>query len=431
MWGHICPKNGEFRKVIGMNEFVTIIKQQGDLNDLVNNINSYLDDFYEIEHLLDFFNEFSKALIRNREVASFEGVPFLANWLRKSNLKKLLLKNINDINLLNNFVGEDKKKLAIVPRGIVCHWVAGNVPTLMLFSVIQSLLVGNLNIARVSKSSVDFVDKLLKVLSGVKTKNIDGTNILNKMRIIYYPSDRSDLHQNLSLMADARVIWGGRESVDNIRSLSCMSHCEDIIFGPKYSFGVIDKSGLQIENIEKYIKRFIQDIVFVEQSGCSSPHVIFVEGPIEPIIDIFSKEFKEYSNKNPKNHINEAIATKIILKRAEYAMEGKILECSSGLDWTLLAGDDKVELIDPIQGNTLFIKSIDDIMKLQSVITREVQTIGLLSTDIKRSKKFSILMSLYGAARIVPPGQMNIYDSPWDGLLLMNRLVRWITLSII
>ena len=410
---------------------VTTVDEPKELVEIAKELGENLEERFALEDLLDFFDAFSKALIKDRTLARLEGSVFLANWMRKSNLKKLVRKNLYDENYLDGFLGDEKKKVMAVPRGLVCHWVAGNVPTLTFFSLIQSLLVNNLNIARVSKQSVENTDLLLNKMAQISTDRIKGTDLMRKFRIIYYPSDRQDLHLKLSQMADARVIWGGRESVDHIRQLSTMSHCEDVIFGPKYSFGVIDRSGLALPDLGKYIRRFVEDTVFVEQTGCSSPHVIFVEGDLDPLLPLFKEAFEEISKRFPKNGVAQAIASKIIQTRAEYAMHGRKVLCTPELDWTILEGDDQLELIEPIQGRTLFLKRIDDIFKLKQVITREVQTIGFLTTDKERAERFAYEMALHGAARIVLPGQMNIYDSPWDGILLMNRLVRWITLTMV
>lgn len=408
---------------------VVAVDEPNQLVEIAKDLGEHLEERFRLEDLLDFFDTFSKELIRDRELARLEGSVFLANWMRKSNLKKLVLKNLLDEAYLEGFHGEGTKRMMAVPRGLVCHWVAGNVPTLTFFSLIQSLLVNNLNIARVSKQSVEQTDLLLSKFAEVSSAKLKGSDLMRKFRIIYYPSERQDLHRKLSQLADARVIWGGRESVDHIRQLSTMSHCEDVIFGPKYSFGVIDRSGLDSPELKKYVRRFVEDAIFVEQTGCSSPHVIFVEGELDPLLPLFKEAFEEMSKRFPKNGIAQAIASKIIQTRAEYAMEGKKVLCTPELDWTLLAGDDELELIEPIQGRTLFLKKIDDIFKLKQVITREVQTIGFLTTDVSRAESFAYEMALHGAARIVLPGQMNIYDSPWDGILLMNRLVRWITLT--
>ncbi len=405
------------------------ISNKSQLIQLAEELYNDLELKFEVEDLLNFFDTFSKAIIRDRELARMEGSVFLANWMRKSNLRKLLEKNLGNIGYLDQFLGDERKKMKAVPRGLICHWVAGNVPTLTFFSVIQSLLVNNLNIARISKQSLEHAEVLLKKFSECECNGLSGKDLMKKFRIVYFPSDRTDLHLQLSQLADGRVIWGGRESVDHIRQLSTMSHCEDIIFGPKYSFGVIDQTALNLPELGKYIGRFVEDAVFVEQTGCSSPHVIFVEGDLDVVIGHFKEAFSEISKRFPKNGVAQAIAAKIIMTRAEYAMEGKKVICTPELDWTLLAGDDQLELVEPVQGRTIFLKRIENIFELKKVMTREVQTIGLLTTDRERAEAFAAEMALHGAARIVLPGQMNIYDSPWDGILLINRLVRWITLT--
>ena len=73
-------------------------------------------------------NEYSKKIAKNREILRMEGVPFLCFYLKKVNMEKQLKLNLGNIEFLNKFVQvEDEKYIKAQPRGIVCHWMAGNV----------------------------------------------------------------------------------------------------------------------------------------------------------------------------------------------------------------------------------------------------------------------------------------------------------------
>jgi len=249
--------------------------------------------------------------------------------------------------------------------------------------------------------------------------------------VVYFPSSETKSNLKFSLIADARIIWGGQEAVDAISKTTKMSHCEDIIFGPKYSFGVVDKAAQNSDDFPKIIRRFVNDIIVFDQSACSSPQVIFFETgglDLKSIGKMFEKEFELASKRTPKLSIDQYIASKIINIRAEYALSpDKDVIFSKENDWTILI-DKEIKLEEPIQSRTIFLKSINSVMECAELITPRIQTIGIAIYNKEKLFKFSDAATYKGAARCVPPGQMNFYDSPWDGLLLLSRLVRWVTL---
>jgi len=116
--------------------------------------------------IIDLFQDYSENLRKNRKVNRLEGAIFLSAWLRKSNFVQIVEKNFNHLKYLEDFIG-DKKRIKAQPRGIACHWIAGNVPTLGMFSLLQSLFVGNANILRIPLNSHDTIIKLLKVFSSI------------------------------------------------------------------------------------------------------------------------------------------------------------------------------------------------------------------------------------------------------------------------
>ena len=45
-------------------------------------------------------------------------------------------------------------------------------------------------------------------------------------------------------------------------------------------------------------------------------------------------------------------------------------------------------------------------------------------------RAFAEAVSARGVDRIVPLGRMHDFDLPWDGVLALNRLVRWVILKV-
>ncbi|MHA1863118.1 MAG: acyl-CoA reductase [Candidatus Thorarchaeota archaeon] len=379
-------------------------------------------------------HKFSRSLVRDDKVKRIEGIAFLANWLRKDNLKKIIETNLGSLDYLESFVGEERRKLRAFPRGLVCHWIAGNIPTLSLFSLFQSMLGKNGNILRIPEVSLPTVLPILQLFATIEEEGITGKDLLKSVAIVYFPSADTGSNVELSMKADARVVWGGKEAVEAITGLPNMTHCEDIVFGPKYSFAVFDKESLQSENIDKYVRNIATDSVIFEQSACSSPHVIFVETDCDGVMlfaEKLAKEFERLSKLLPKVDFEAGRGTMIINKRAEYALDlDKAVLAPKENDWTILINDD-VSLEEPIQSRTVFLKPVSDILETINLVTHNVQTVGNGILNSEKAEKFARGAMYRGVARVVPPGQMHIYDSPWDGILLLNRLVCWNNLTLL
>ena len=387
-----------------------------------------------INVIISLYNLFSRAILNDERVKNIEGIAFLSNWLRRSNIERLLQVNLNNPQILNQFIGKGNKRVKAQPRGVICHWIAGNIPTLALFSLFQSILVRNANVLRIPEVSLDKTLKILELFSELKIEGISGKDLLESVSIIYFPSSDTQMNKNLSLIADARIIWGGSEAIKAIRGLPQKEHCEDIVFGPKYSFAVIDAIAQKNkEDLEKIVRRFTNDIISFEQSACSSPHVFFIERSsdvtsIMDIVNIFAIELERMSKIQPKQTISQRTATEIIRKRVEYGLSGdKNVVCSKANDWTILIND-IISLEEPIQSRTIWIKQIDSLFDVLPLITKKVQTIGCAIRNEATFLKFVEEATFRGVARCVAPGQMNIYDSPWDGIYLLQRLVSWSTI---
>jgi len=393
---------------------------------------------FPVQVIMLIINEYSKKIAKNRELLRMEGVPFLCFYLKKVNIEKQLNLNLGNIEYLNNFVEiEDGKYIKAQPKGIVCHWIAGNVPTLGIYSVLEGILCKNSNILRVSKRSVNDVYKLLKLFDNIEVEYDGNTyaskTILKNIALIYFDSEDDKLNRQMSLKADARIVWGGRSAVDSISLLPKKTTCKDIIFGPKYSFAVFDKSAIESNDFDEYLENLVTDIIAFNQKACSSPQVLFLEKSkisIDEISKMLSLKFEKINKRYNNLELEQAVAAKIINVRGEYLLStDKMAYISKGLQYTILI-DKELKLEEAITGRTIFIKEIDDIMEVCPLITKNIQTIGIASKNNKKTLDFANRVTTFGVDRVVKIGYMNFYDSPWDGSLIMSELVRWCSVNI-
>lgn len=376
--------------------------------------------------------EYGKRLSKNRELLKVEGAAYLSFFLRKFNLEKLINLNIGGNKYLDEFVDKGNGKfIKAQGRGISCHWIAGNVYTLAIYSVIQSIMAKNSNIVRVPENSLDIVLKLLEFMDNIEVdyngKSYSSKNIMKNICLVYFESEDENLNREMSYSADSRIVWGGQEAVEHISLLPKKTTCKDIIFGPKYSFAVFDSDILECDSCEKYMDKLVLDIVLFGQKACSSPQVLFVEKSnktLNYIVKMLENSFKKMGVKY-KNILDEGQCAKIINKRGFYSLSlDKDICCSRGMEYTILIDND-IKLEEPVGGRCIFVKEIDSIFNLEALITRRIQTIGFAIKDRNRILEFADLVTKSGVDRVINIGNMNSYDCPWDGHLMINELVRW------
>ena len=92
-------------------------------------------------------------------------------------------------------------------------------------------------------------------------------------------------------------------------------------------------------------------------------------------------------------------------------------------DWTLLVGSGS-EIPQPIQGRTLTVLEVDNLLDPISKFDGNVQTLGLGIADTEKESKLTSLAGRRGVDRIVKLGQMHVFVPPWDGVDLIRPMVR-------
>ena len=72
--------------------------------------------------------------------------------------------------------------------------------------------------------------------------------------------------------------------------------------------------------------------------------------------------------------------------------------------------------------------SVDDVFDVIENVHEDIQTVGLAMTGEKRLQ-FANQIIQQGAMRCPDVGFMMHFDSQWDGLFALDRLVRWVSLG--
>lgn len=368
------------------------------------------------------------------EFARVEGIAFLCSWLRKSNLDKVLRINFgSQLAAMDNPISAEGISLRASPRGVVCHWVAGNIPTLAFFSWVLATLGKNVSIIRIPKESCEVVRTLFRAveLASVELdgKKYRGSMLLERMCVVYFPSTDRSLNESMSQVADARIVWGGPEAVRALTAYPRLEHCEDVVFGPKYSLGVMDRATFENSAARsEALIAFARQTVMFEQAACSSPQILFVEAAnndMEELGRLVEIAMQSACARSPKRIIEQFTACQIIRARANYGLRPETsFRASDDLTYTILLERGAI-LREALQSRTLYVMIVDALEEIVPLLSQKIQTIGVAIANSKRRLDFVEAAALRGVARCVDPALMNVYDTPWDGLLPVNRLVRW------
>jgi len=365
-----------------------------------------------------------------------KGRLFLSQWCSKSHLEKVakmgLRGNVEYLDRFTSFPDSDKHYLKANPRGLVCHWMAGNVQILGMFALVQSIITKNVNILKVAAKDGGVFSGLLRAFEGLEYTTgsgyaIKGDDLLKTLAVVYFPHQATELGKCLSTNANVRIAWGGKEAVETVYNYPATIDCETVIFGPKISFAAIAKESLSSEQeAKKLARKLTVDISVFDQTGCASPHNLFIErgGVISPerFCEIMADVFPRTEVQIPKSAVSMEQISEIHSIRGVYDFKGWSWG-SPNMSWTILYGD-QIELNNPVYSRVLFVHPVDNIEDCLTLVEDYVQTIGI-SAPVEKAMSFAEKATAKGVARCPMIGRMLNFEMPWDGVFLIDRLVRW------
>ena len=239
---------------------VTFLTGNADLAALLPGIPAkkpFADD------IVEFLNDVSKELMKDRTAKVFSDVVTFAFWIRKASVLKLKERFV---------INDGSFRLG---RGVVFHIAPSNVPVNFAYSMVAGLLNGNANVVRIPSKDFDQVRILVNAFNQVLKQH-------EKMKpyvlLVRYGRDQ-DVNDMFSSIADVRVTWGGDNTIAELRKSPLPPRSSEITFADRYSLAVIDSdSFLAIENKSKVAEDFYNDTFFTDQNACTSPRIIIWTG---------------------------------------------------------------------------------------------------------------------------------------------------------
>ncbi len=368
--------------------------------------------------IIELLSSLSKNLLSNINIRNYPDVATFAFWCRKSNISKIK-KNLSSSYLRTGV-------------GLTYHNSPSNVPVNFAFSLVFGILSGNSSVLRLPSKQTEQSEIILNELSKL-LKKPTYTKIKKLINIIKFDYD-DEINKFWMLNADARIIWGGDETVKRMRSYECKPRSRELVFPDRYSLCVIKAEKiLKLSNseINKLSENLFNDIYLMNQQACSSPQLVNWIGD-----EIVIEKAKEIIWKKLLNLANSKITLEPIQYMNKYVDVCKNVILNSNIE--------KIKKKDNILYNiklSHFIKdqqfqrgffgtiheiSIKNLNELSSIIDSRCQTLTYFGFKSDELKKFVIFNNLRGLDRIVPIGKSMDMDIIWDGYDVINQLSRTI-----
>ena len=149
-------------------------------------------------------NDLSRFLLKDPKTKKYPDVATFAFFCRKANLSKLKANHYNPNEIR-------------IGKGIAFHIAPSNVPVNFAYTLISGLLAGNINIVKIPSKYFEQIDIIINAIN--KTlENPEFDEVKKRIFVIKYDTN-SETTSIISKICDLRIIWGGNETVSNIKNI--------------------------------------------------------------------------------------------------------------------------------------------------------------------------------------------------------------------
>jgi len=370
------------------------------------------------EQTIAFLESVSKSILNSPALNRIAEMAALGFWLRKANISRF----VNE----NHHLSENKNCFAS-PLGMVFHICPSNVETMFMYSCAIALLMGNKNVIRVSqRQGSAYLDTLFAVLNEALAK-AENRLFREYISLVTYEHDEA-INEYFSMKADARVIWGGDETIKTFKKIQTPPRTKDIVFADRISYSLFKSEAyLSLDEKEKsdVASKFYNDSYSFNQKGCSSPQAIFIVGN-----KTGNKKFEEEFY----DHLREVVMKKYdadmyslaslkLNQLGDDAIEKRISNVYGNDNRIVFAELNENENAGGNCGGGLFYtKSIRGLEELLPYINPKIQTLSYFGLDRNEIDSIIRLTSGKGIDRLVPVGKALDFHYIWDGYNLFDEL---------
>ncbi|MEY8427443.1 acyl-CoA reductase [Lachnospiraceae bacterium 46-15] len=306
----------------------------------------------------------------------------------------------------------------LMPLGVLFHIAAGNAEGLPFYSVIEGLLMGNVNILKLPSADDGLSALLLQELMKINP------DLVPYLTVFDIPSTNLEMLQKVGEMADAIVVWGGDEAIRAARSLAGAG-TQIISWGHKLSFAYAVSDAPEEE-----LRRLASHICVTNQLLCSSCQGIFADTEDMEAVELLGRRFlavlEEEGRRYPQLHlgIRGKVGISLYNEELEAPVSRRKILRGKGVS-VILAQDHTLEL--SYMFRNCWVKPLPrkEIVKALKPYRGYLQTVGLICPRTDRAYLEEQLFKA-GVVRITDAGGMSdmVAGGGHDGEYPLRRYSR-------
>ncbi|MCD6482236.1 MAG: acyl-CoA reductase [Candidatus Izimaplasma sp.] len=366
------------------------------------------------------FDNIIKPLLEEYNIPDNYFKKYVSMFSKESLEKKVSIELGNDYQSLLPL--DQKNKRFIQPLGILFHIAAGNVDVLPAYSVIEGLLVGNINILKLPTGDKGVSIELLLELINIEPK------LKEYIYVFDVPSTEIDTLKVFAKMADAIVVWGGDQAVKAARDMAPIN-TKIIDWGHKLSFAYAS-----IDASDEDLTELAHHICYTNQLLCSSAQGIFVDTNNRKKLDLFANRFFKILLELNKTHTPVPFGMKS-KNAVELYYEELVKENTKKKIWkhngisVVTSNDNLLEL--SLLFRNVWIKCLpnNDIIKVIKPHKNHLQSVTILAPENKYNMYLKKIIKS-GVVRIKKPIELSdvLLGESHDGmypLRLYSRIVEF------
>lgn len=313
----------------------------------------------------------------------------------------------------------------IAPLGVLLHIAAGNADGLPVFSVLEGLLTGNINILKLPASEGGISVRLLQELIHIEPR------LAEYIYVFDYSSKDIEQIGKLIDASDAVVVWGGKEAVSALRGM-VPPHIRLIEWGHKISFGYVTPGGITPDGL----RGLAENIAVTGQLLCSSLQGIFVDTAELSVVHDFCTAFLpvlEQAVQGRAYKADRGIQAQAVLRLYNAELERIYRPCQifRGDGCSLSAYPDAV-LETGIGFGNVWVRPLphNELLSVLRPYKNYLQTVGLLCVDTERGEITDRLFKT-GVVRVCSGEAMSIAYSgmPHDGEYPLRRYTKTVSVE--
>jgi hypothetical protein len=369
--------------------------------------------------LVEFVEALSRALTSGSELRAYPEIIALGHWARKASV----LAYQRELEALAS------ERTLLMPRGFVFHVPPANVDTIFMYSWLLSLLVGNVNLIRLSTRESPQVEIVCARLADV-LREPRFSALRRSVAIVRYGHDDA-ITSAISRRVDLRVVWGGDATVEAMHALPLHPAARELSFGDRFSFSAL-RADVYLQADEalrgQLATRFFNDAMWFDQAGCSSPRLVVWCGDqaaCERASRLFFGEL-DATLRARKHEVELGHALGKLLFTYGAALDGRIVaQERPSNELSVLTVDTLAQFERTHPGAGLFfVAYLAELTDLAAFVRRGDQTLGHFG--FSQHELIALVRRLGGRGldRLVPVGQALTFNRFWDGYDLLQEFTR-------